>query len=54
MLANNLRDGRKNVLELIHKVTENNYGEEAQVIYAYDVMTNGKTDATTLFTVTFE
>ena len=36
------------------KVTENNYGEEAQVIYAYDVMTNGKTDATSLFTVTFE
>ena len=36
------------------KITENNYGAEAQVIYAYDVMTNGKTDATEYFNVSFE
>lgn len=36
------------------KVTENGYGTEAQVIYAYDVLTAGKTDATELFTVEFK
>ena len=36
------------------KVTDNGYGTQAQVIYGYDVMTNGKSDGATLFNVTFE